>query len=356
MRPLLLGMFFLTLLPVQDNSWQRFYSGKGPTGFAAMAWHPDGYVLAAGTTHSINNIESDMLLVALDSLGAPRWEREYGSERKSEAAQALCVDAQGQLLLAGTAGKQGYVLCLQRDLRVRWKQTYGAPADSLVIWAICPWQGGYALAGTRRGQAWAARTDAQGALVWSGVPLGGEQDAALYALCATQGGYLALCGRRQGDFWLGMMDAGGEWVWSERYGSEGEDQLRVVAETPTGDLLFAGQSDDFRAQTASHFVGRWTIEGQRQWERSWGGGRIDRGLCAIGIGPTVCLLGGYAGQEAQVLRCSMDGKLLGYDSFAVGDTAIAGRVQGLCTSPSGQVYVAGRQDSQPARGFVSRRP
>ncbi len=120
-----------------------------------------------------------------------------------------------------------------------WQNTYGTGQEhSFYDLVSADTDGVYAVgsrfnSGTGEDEAWLARVDADGNLLWQ--EFYGEPNDEIEAFAAARAGDdIVLAGRIDGDVWVARLDNAGNLLWQEEYGTGGIDVAFDVAVTGSG--------------------------------------------------------------------------------------------------------------------------
>jgi hypothetical protein len=144
---------------------------------------------------------------------------------------------------------------------------------------------------------WVVRVDAHGNSLWD-RSYGGTNEDVLYSLQQTRDGGFVLGGyslsgangnKSSGnfggyDFWVVRLSAGGNKLWDYSFGGTNDDYLRSLTETTDGGFMLGGQSlSEPGGNKTSPLYGMndfWVVRlnanGQKLWDRSFGGIGADR--------------------------------------------------------------------------------
>jgi hypothetical protein len=271
---------------------------------------------------------------------APRmqWQQTYGGNSSDYAAQ-LQETSDGGFIIAGSSfthlGNTGggnktapfygnsdfWVVRADSQGNKLWDQSYGGASDEH-LWSVQQTaDGGFILGGSKTspnfGQAdfWLVRTDSSGNKLWDRSFGGDLNDIAKSVRQTSDGGYV-LAGYSSSsaggnktssnfgnsDFWIVRTDANGQKLWDRSFGGARSDELYVVRETSDGGFLLAGRSSSEIGgnKTSGSFgyddgwVVRIDANGDKLWDRSFGGEFFDeiRTLAATDDGGFV--LGGIS--------------------------------------------------------------
>jgi hypothetical protein len=223
-----------------DVAWRRSFDREDAREeFADLRQTSDGgYVLLASSgledTMGIVN-DKDVLLIKLDPLGIPVWQRTYGSPFQERAAGVVEL-ADGGFALCGGAPS------LPSEER-----------ESLVI----------------------LRLTASGDIVWQTVYQGWE--APVFSLERALDGGLILAGyafedasQFRWDAWAMKLAAGGAVEWTKTYHGDHEDSFFSITTTLDGGYLAAGSSDSFSSHGDQALLVRLSSNGDVEWQRTYG--------------------------------------------------------------------------------------
>lgn len=207
--------------------WQKRY-GQGDLDLedaSAIVADPNGGAYVVGTTVNFNESNLQGWAVALDDVGAIRWQKAVGGAEldRFDAAVALAdgVIAVGSTKSSGAGGADGWAVRFGSDGAVAWQKTYGGTADD---WAAAATAVDDELVfagrsesfdGADDSQFWVTRIDASGALIWSrSLGVGGDYDSA-HGVAALDDGSVVVGGFTEeddgsSDWLVARLDASGD--------------------------------------------------------------------------------------------------------------------------------------------------
>jgi hypothetical protein len=134
--------------------------------------------------------------------------------------------------------------------------------------------------GTADSDAAAASSAPQQGLAWERT-FGGEKSDWAYAMTGTRDGGLATGGRTeskgagQEDLWVVRIDAQGNRVWDRTFGGAATDRGRAIRELRDGGFAVAGATESKGAGEFDAWVLRLNKEGTLLWDRRFGGAGTD---------------------------------------------------------------------------------
>ncbi|UOQ99669.1 gliding motility-associated C-terminal domain-containing protein [Hymenobacter sp. 5317J-9] len=273
-----------------------------------------------------------------------------------------------------------------------WDKTYGGNGSEGPGRMYPTADGGYVVAGSStsgisgdKSQAsrggsdyWVIKIDAQGTKQWDRT-FGGNRDDILRSLQQTaDGGYSdsgvsgdrtvpsqpGLGGLFATDYWVVKLDAQGNKQWDRAYGGDDADLFEVLLQTADGGYLFGGKSysgvsgvkSEANLGVGDYWVVKTDAQGNKQWDRTFGGNSDDALTCLHQNPDGTYLLGGYSfspasGNRTQPSRGSNDYWLIKLDAQGnrLWERAIGGNnsdlLQSLYQTQDGGYILAGSSDS-----------
>lgn len=243
-------------------SWAVTLAGPTTDDALALALSPEGGAVVAGTTYADG--AASAWIGKLDPAGEVAWQRTYGGAGE-ERANAIRAVAAGGYVVAGTSSSSGagqadaWVARLDEAGELLWQRTWGGAGADWANAVLPLADGGFLVAGYTESfgaggrDAWALRLDEGGTALWQRA-LGGPAMDSFNAVEAVSGGFV-LCGFSKSygesaadeipDVWLVKLSADGEVVWQQTYGGWGFDYGMAVRATASGDLAVTGWTSSF---------------------------------------------------------------------------------------------------------------
>ncbi|MDR0929365.1 MAG: hypothetical protein LBM74_06590 [Oscillospiraceae bacterium] len=277
LRPISLLLAFL-LLPLgalaesaEPFAWILRVDEAEP---AAMAAHAAGGVLVAGYTNSEDGAlgealgGADALVLRISESGALLWSARVGGSGEDHFTHILPTDDGGCLAMGMTTSGDGQARA------ARGKQ-----------------------------DAFLARIDAEGGILWTKCLGGADDDELTDILPAASGGYIVVgrsrsytgdLGANMGgwDAWAMLLsDADGKPLWVERAGDAGDDQFIAALENEAGFLL-VGEIGEGEGQMRPYLM-QYDVHGEALWDDPLllGGTGISRLTAALETETGALLLG-----------------------------------------------------------------
>ncbi|QMU27541.1 T9SS type A sorting domain-containing protein [Adhaeribacter radiodurans] len=276
----------------------------------------------------------------------------------------------GGYLLAGTSssGSTGdksmaskglsdfWLVKMDKDRKKLWDKSYGGAGRETMATIISTPDGGYLLGGSSssgkegdkstvsKGNAdyWLVKVDANGTKLWDKT-IGGDLDDNLTVILPTpEGGYLlggnsqsgkggdksennkgkvGENGKYTADFWVVKIDGEGNKVWDKTFGGGYEDRLYSIIVTPNGNYLIGGESVIDSDQFSKYWIVKITPQGEQLWNKSYIYDVYNKLTSLITTPDGGYLLVGSSGQERfsyWIIKTDAEGNQL-WDKFYRGE-------------------------------------
>lgn len=236
--------------------WDRVFDRGDGLSVTAVSVKADGGLVAVGSIWRARYARADAWIAGLGPDGSLLWER-TSAEGGSHYVRAVSALADGGIVVAGQSefsmgtGRKAWVMRLDAAGQQLWRRTFESGKDASARALAVLADGGFALAGFTGTEeagvsdAWVAKVDANGDLVWDrAFPLGGF--GSVDAIAAPEGGGVAVVGfahnPRSGisNAWVLRLDAWGGHMWQRNFGGGNNDFARTVVPMPDGRLVLAG--------------------------------------------------------------------------------------------------------------------
>lgn len=311
------------------------------------------------------------------------------------------------ILVSGFAVLSGPVDAVAQQIcppRIQWQQTYGSIGIDESSAVRQTSDGGFIVGGSSSSPSpgtgnrtapewggqdfWIVRIDASGSNLWDRAygSLGAEY---LTSLEQTSDGGFILAGNSSslgpsgnktansyglGDVWLVRTDSSGNKLWDVSFGGQGSDWANSVRQTSDGGFVVAGASTSppsgnkasVNWRGADFWVVRLDRNGQKLWDRSFGGIFWDVAFVIRETSSGGFIVGGYSGSGNEgnksagnfgfddywVVRLDGDGNKLWDHSFGGNSSE---ELRSLVETPDGGFLLAGESYSFPSGNKTSTR-
>lgn len=314
------------------------------------------------------------------------WKQQLGTSSFDEL-QGVATDSFGDVYITGStpgslagpnnAGSDAWVAKYDRDSLLLWKQQLGLFGPDVISNAVATdskgnvyisgeTSGSLAASNQGRTDAWVAKYNTSGALLWKRqLGTSGADGSSGVATDSLGNVYISgytsgsLGGANKGegiDAWVAKYNSSGEPVWKRQLGTFETDYSNGVATDSQGNVYISGYTDSNLAGTyhgeGDAWVAKYNTSGTRLWDRQFGSARFDisNGVATDSKG-NVYISGDTKGSLAGVYQGGTNGSgdawVAKYDSSGalvwdrqLGTTA-GDRSFGVATDSTGNVYISG---------------
>lgn len=244
--------------------WQRSYRTTGIDALFKVKQISDGGYIAVGLTRLPNWGDVNAWVLRVDSQGNVLWDNSYGGSQTEQANDVVQTSDGGFLVVGFTysfGGFPAWALRLNQAGGIVWQKGYNTTiGEADVSSVVATSDGGFVIAGSYRFdhnsgtsfvEAWLAKIDENGNLVWQRSYAGEGKGDQAYSVSQTSDGGLVLAGftTSYGDsyaaIWVLRLDAQGGIIWQKAYGGGGLnffDQAYSVAQLSDGSFIVGGSS------------------------------------------------------------------------------------------------------------------
>lgn len=282
------------LTHAQELQWTANYGGLyTEEGYSGVRTSDGGYAIL-GSTYSFGSGDHDIYLLRLDSLGDTIWSNTYGGT-DTDYGYDLQQTNDGGFVVVGSTHSYGsgeadvYLLRLDFIGGVVWSRTYGGSDKDVGRSVRITSDGGFIIGGGTASfgagydDVYLIRTDAAGDTIWTRTYGGVGGESAFGARPTPDGGYVA-CGAT-GSFGLGYSsmyvvktDSAGDTLWTTTFGGDRADMGYAVEISSDGGLIFVGATASYGAGEYDIYLVKTDPNGNLEWDRTYGGSRVDRGF------------------------------------------------------------------------------
>ncbi|MBI5492870.1 MAG: hypothetical protein HY893_08065 [Deltaproteobacteria bacterium] len=338
--------------------WERTFGGAASENGTAFAQTPDGGYIIAGTTASFGAGDYDVWIIKTDQGGNELWNRTYGGVA-ADFARSIQNTSDGGYIVAGATRSYGaghrdvWLIKIAADGVEQWDRTYGGADWDYGRSVRQTSDGGYIVAGYTASygagsdDVYLIKTDAAGNASWTRTFGGFYRDYGFYVKQTSDGGYVITgetdrTGAMDYDLWLIKTDAEGNRLWDRTFGGPGEDRGRAVEELPGSGFIIAGYTSSYGNGGADYWLIRTDALGNKLWDRTFGGPGEDLARSLVLTSDGGYLLTGFTESFGAGL----------YDIWAV-KTDSNGNMQWDWTYGTPDYYeTANMAEQTPDKGFI----
>ncbi|GAA4838365.1 hypothetical protein GCM10023331_24420 [Algivirga pacifica] len=271
----------------------------------------DGGYLVAGRTVSTSG-NADISLWKLNADGSEVWHRKFGEEETEEVADIL-ENEDGSFMVLGSSDsfdngttKDVWLFKVDAQGKLLWSKNYGKTTGIEEGKALAKAHDeGYLLVGSTIDlEAEEAQSDilvlkvtGQGEMVWEKTFGGAKSDVGA-DIIPLEDGYCILgdtdsYGKGKWDALVYRIDAQGEKIWERTYGGGDTDRGNALELAHDGGVLLAGFSYTFAEASLDCWVVKFSAEGQQEWIANFGGLSTDEAFSVIQTKDGHYVLAGY---------------------------------------------------------------
>ncbi|MCH8330171.1 MAG: T9SS type A sorting domain-containing protein, partial [Bacteroidetes bacterium] len=220
---------------------------------------PNGDVIVVGQTKSYGVGEYDIYIIRVDAQGDTIWTKAIGGNDWDMASDIIAVSSGGFLIAGetksyGQGDKDGYLLRINDDGKVRWAKTYGGSDRDAFHSVLEDDDGNFITAGYTFSYGagdldfYLVKTDSSGTVLWSKTYGGVLQDWGQEVRQTLDkgfiiAGYTTSFGMGLTDNYLVRVDSAGDTVWTRAYGSIHQEFANGLTITSDGGFVIVGAED-----------------------------------------------------------------------------------------------------------------
>ena len=258
-----------------EIEWQKTFGGSGDDIAHGIIETTDGGYAIIGYTNSIdgdvtdkNAPENDFWVLKLDQNGTVEWQKTYGGSG-DDKGRAIIQTKDGGYAITGPSMSADGDGSQNQGFHDHWLIKLGASGNIV-------WEKSFGFAGHDHSHSLFQTDD-------GGYFIGGYLDV---TASGGLGNETLTTKHGVGEFWGQKLDANGNLQWRRYFGGSNNDRIYKVLQAHDGNYLLVGssESNDFDISNTNGSYDVWVVkidrQGNKLWERSYGGSGIDNGYAA----------------------------------------------------------------------------
>ena len=270
--------FYSNLFSSKSPTWGKVYYSDDYVEPCSIIHTSDGGYVIGGTWYSLYNVDSDFIMIKLNSDGEILWAKRWDTGSNNEVERGVLETSDGGFLIYGSyhTGVDDLVLLkVDSSGNLLWNRVYDDPEDQNASCLIFATDSGYIASGYGDNSFYLIKFDIDGNTVWK-HKYNITDISNLSCITPTQdGGYLSGVNRNvngNDEFLLVSVSSGGDLLWAHSYKVKDNSSASSIVHTPDGGFLVAGtcfttgQSSD----SYSFFLLKINSQGDVLWTKVYG--------------------------------------------------------------------------------------
>lgn len=279
-----------------SDVWLNVFSEAQNQSIEQIKKYGDDYICVGSTDldgtldPSTNNLDHDLLVLKIDSMGNVIFSRQFGTEGVYDSGFGFILDDSGNIIIAGTKNRKGWVLKLNNYGEIIWSKDNFDKGYFKTINKTN--DGGYIVGGSDDYsiQSWFVKLDSLGNEEFNTSPiLSGIRWTPGKGIFELDDSGFVFAGAERNQFKIVKIDNVGNLVWVKtlgNYHTTGLQDLKLLSDNNlllTGTTIIPGEGHEFT-------IIRTTNEGELIWEKKFGYGI---GFVGKEIDVNNLIVGGY---------------------------------------------------------------
>ena len=272
-------------------AWQKAYRGDDISASFIQQTSDGGYIVL-GVIFNDATRKKYFLVLKLNSDGTVAWQQKAYGETGYEYANSIQQTSDGGYIMAGIGidfdriDSDFLVLKLNSDGRIAWQKTYGGTKSDSASSIQQTSDEGYIVVGntysfgTGSGDFWILKLNSYGTVAWQKTYGGTSYDYASSIQQTSDEGYIVVgntysFGTGSGDFWILKLNSDGTVAWQKTYGGTSYDFANSIHQTSDGGYIVAGYTYSFGAGFCDFWVLKLLSDGTINFNSNSGASTTD---------------------------------------------------------------------------------
>ena len=294
----------------EDGSieWDRTFGGSEADVIYSIIQTKDRGYAVAGKTKSIASGEKAWV-IKLNTRGNKVWDNSF-AKRKDDEIFSIIQTKDGGYAVCGYTGSKdwgevdSWIIKLDETLNIGWDKIFGGTGWDETNTMLQMEDGSFIVFGfvqskdIGREDGWIAKLDENGEMIWNKAFGGSQNDEVFSGIKTADGGY-AVCGYTESkgaggyDAWIAKLDENGEMVWDKAFGGIEAEVANSIIQTRDGGYTLAGYTWSKGAGREDVWVIKLDENGEVIWDKTFGGSDEDVARCIIQAEDGGYVLAGY---------------------------------------------------------------
>ncbi|AZQ62590.1 hypothetical protein EI427_10180 [Flammeovirga pectinis] len=303
------GNMDMSLWKVDENGnvkWNyKFGDSETEEVYDIIQTKDGGYItVGSSDSYGLSVDLKDTWVVKISAQGKLIWRQTYGDENSIEEGTCISETEDGGFIIGGKIisltqedpSGDAFVLKIDNKGIQEWRKTYGGAKNDEAV-GILPVDGGYTVIGNTESSGkgkwdvWMFNIDLKGTTKWERTYGGGDTEKANEFVQTEDGGFVFVgysytFAEASLDCWVVKTDKDGQQMWHKSFGGLSYDEGNGITATKDGGFAITGYTevwvpDEYGDNTSLEGFNTLLIKidskGQKQWEKSIGGVKEQRG-------------------------------------------------------------------------------
>jgi hypothetical protein len=287
------NIYIIKIDKMGNKIWSKHLGTKEDDEGNAVVQTDDGFVIV-GSSDKLGNDRKSIYLVKIQKDGEFVWERAFYSNKYDYYSGNDLVKSADGFMIAATERHpklfneqiDAYILSADTDGQVIGKRRFGGGDEDMAN-SIIRTKGGYLFAGSTESfghgdiDAYVLKFNDNGERLFSRA-FGGKDDDIAYDIIEVADGYVLVgstesFGRRYSDVYVVKMNKNGNRIWQKAYGGSRDDVGYSIVEDSDG-YVIAGKTESYGENYRSDlYMLKISKNGKLLWERTYGKKQDDIG-------------------------------------------------------------------------------